>query len=341
MAFEKITEEDLSGIGVIGLPDTPGLSTEEMQEKFEETARKVIIPKFNEAMDELPEVRPGALSSFPRPGVPGKIYVDTTAIPALMYVWDTDLEDFVPAGGTGGGSGSGGYDMTVSVPASGWTGEGPYTQEVVVSGMTANMAVVLAQVSSGPVATDEEKFYFSLITGYAQAEDSITFYASQKPGTDLLIRIFSSGSGESTSDESMISEEFDEKEDYTVGRLAIFKNKLWKFKSPKGEGPWDPSVVEETTVAKELEGVRSLFTIVDTSKQNSQSIEREFSIQIPVNVPEGYEICGVLSWSIENRNVINVTRVGFDASNVIILGYCTTQYNVNPYATVLCRRIGT
>ena len=55
MAFEKITDEDLVGIGVIGLPDTPGLSTEDMQEKFEETARDVIIPHFNNLIDGLEE----------------------------------------------------------------------------------------------------------------------------------------------------------------------------------------------------------------------------------------------------------------------------------------------
>ena len=35
MAFTKITDEDLLNKGVIGLPDTPGLSTSEMQAKFE------------------------------------------------------------------------------------------------------------------------------------------------------------------------------------------------------------------------------------------------------------------------------------------------------------------
>jgi hypothetical protein len=51
--LEKITPEELAGVGVIGLPDTPRLSTEEMQRKFEETAREVIIPKFNALVDEL------------------------------------------------------------------------------------------------------------------------------------------------------------------------------------------------------------------------------------------------------------------------------------------------
>lgn len=51
--LDKILDSDLAGKGVIGLPDTPGLPAEEMQQKFEETAREVIIPKFNALVDEL------------------------------------------------------------------------------------------------------------------------------------------------------------------------------------------------------------------------------------------------------------------------------------------------
>jgi hypothetical protein len=53
VAFTKITDEDLQNKGVIGLPDTPGLSTSEMQAKFEQTAREVIVPKFNQLVDDL------------------------------------------------------------------------------------------------------------------------------------------------------------------------------------------------------------------------------------------------------------------------------------------------
>ena len=53
MAFTKITSADLANKGVVGLPDTPGLSTSEMQEKFDEIATDVIVPKFNNLCDEL------------------------------------------------------------------------------------------------------------------------------------------------------------------------------------------------------------------------------------------------------------------------------------------------
>lgn len=53
MGFTRITEEDIKNKGVSGLPDTPNLSVSEMQAKFEELETDVIIPKFNELVDEL------------------------------------------------------------------------------------------------------------------------------------------------------------------------------------------------------------------------------------------------------------------------------------------------
>lgn len=55
MAFEKITVEDMQGKGVAGLPDTPSLSATEMQNKFEEISKQVIVPKFNALADKLNE----------------------------------------------------------------------------------------------------------------------------------------------------------------------------------------------------------------------------------------------------------------------------------------------
>lgn len=53
MGFTHIEPSDLTGKGVVGLPDTPNLNTTEMQEKFDEIALDVIVPKFNDLADEL------------------------------------------------------------------------------------------------------------------------------------------------------------------------------------------------------------------------------------------------------------------------------------------------
>lgn len=53
MAFKKITQADTTGKWVVGLPDTPGLNTAEMQAKFDEISRDVVIPAHNELVDQL------------------------------------------------------------------------------------------------------------------------------------------------------------------------------------------------------------------------------------------------------------------------------------------------
>lgn len=53
MAFNRIEAPDLEGRGVVGQADVPGLSALEMQHKVEELARQVIIPHFNQLIDQL------------------------------------------------------------------------------------------------------------------------------------------------------------------------------------------------------------------------------------------------------------------------------------------------
>lgn len=67
MAFEKITDTSLANKGVIGLPDVPGLTTAEMQAKFDELSRDVIIPKLNEIVDGLNGDEVGLSSKIENP----------------------------------------------------------------------------------------------------------------------------------------------------------------------------------------------------------------------------------------------------------------------------------
>lgn len=67
MAFEKITDTSLTNKGVTGLPDVPGLSTAEMQAKFDELSRDVIIPKLNEIVDGLNGDEVGLSSKIENP----------------------------------------------------------------------------------------------------------------------------------------------------------------------------------------------------------------------------------------------------------------------------------
>ncbi|MEG1180743.1 MAG: hypothetical protein RSD39_01785 [Oscillospiraceae bacterium] len=53
MIKNKILPENLNGKGICGLPDCPSLTTTEMQGKFEELVREVVIPKHNAVVEEL------------------------------------------------------------------------------------------------------------------------------------------------------------------------------------------------------------------------------------------------------------------------------------------------
>lgn len=53
MSLPKIEASDLTNKGVVGMPDEPGLSSTAMQEKLDELALDVIVPKFNDLSDAL------------------------------------------------------------------------------------------------------------------------------------------------------------------------------------------------------------------------------------------------------------------------------------------------
>ena len=53
MAFRKITEGDMLGKGNVGRPDTPGVSTAEMQRSMDELPREVLAPAFIELAGQL------------------------------------------------------------------------------------------------------------------------------------------------------------------------------------------------------------------------------------------------------------------------------------------------
>ena len=53
MSLSPITEEMLAGKGNLGRPDTPGVTTAEMQRILDELPRAVIVPAFNALIEAL------------------------------------------------------------------------------------------------------------------------------------------------------------------------------------------------------------------------------------------------------------------------------------------------
>ena len=95
MAYKKITDSDLEGVGVLGLPDTPELSSEEMQAKFEETVRSVVIPAFNQLVADI-EAKDLTISTTEQVrSMINQRIVNAGAGDMAMDVYDSDADGIV------------------------------------------------------------------------------------------------------------------------------------------------------------------------------------------------------------------------------------------------------
>lgn len=74
--------------------------------------------------------------------------------------------------------------VSITLVASGWTGEGPYNQTIAAAGVTANNAVLPTPSPASWSAAGEAEIYCS-----AQAVNSLTFSAAQKPTIDLSYNV--------------------------------------------------------------------------------------------------------------------------------------------------------
>lgn len=90
MEFKKITSEDLQGKGVYGLPDTPELSKENMQAKFDELSKDVIIPAFNQMVDDITTAFGGVYTKEQVKEYVAGIMVEAGTGDMVKAVYDTD-----------------------------------------------------------------------------------------------------------------------------------------------------------------------------------------------------------------------------------------------------------
>ncbi|WP_413778142.1 phage tail protein [Caproicibacterium sp. XB1] len=83
------------------------------------------------------------------------------------------------------------YVFTATLPTSGWTGDGPYTQTVSVPGLTAAMHPVMDLVQSDTVETAQAQLdAYACISRATTADGSLTAICyDDKPDTDITVQL--------------------------------------------------------------------------------------------------------------------------------------------------------
>lgn len=83
------------------------------------------------------------------------------------------------------------YYFAAALPASGWTGDGPYVQTVSVPGMTADMNPIMDLVQSDTVETAQAQLdAYACISRATTADGSLTAICyDDKPDTDITVQL--------------------------------------------------------------------------------------------------------------------------------------------------------
>ncbi len=121
---------------------------------------------------------------WPEVGEEGRLYIDDTVSPRLIYTWD-DVNGYVLTGGASGGGGSEeSRVILIPVEAAGFElneTTGRYEQTISVVGMTEGSGGIWDIVRTGPVLTEEESEIVANITDVERLENGVKISCLEVP----------------------------------------------------------------------------------------------------------------------------------------------------------------
>lgn len=155
MINTKITSADLANKGVVGLPDAPGLSTQDMQSKFDEIAVDVLVPKHNALIDTLM-------------GTTGAAGIGSAHGTVADHIAATENPHSVTAAQVG---------AYTKVEA-----DAQIAKRIVEIG-SADMSKAVYDANNNGIVDNSEKLGGNAPSYYAKAEDAFATYTHSKNGT--------------------------------------------------------------------------------------------------------------------------------------------------------------
>ena len=196
----KISSADRSGKGVTGLPDTPGLSTGDMQARFDSLGN-LAIDKFNAVVDSVGDAVTNDDTKLPTMKAIVDYVVSMGGGDMTKAVYDTDDDGVVDDSERLGGEAPTHYrnQYTLNCPTSGYTeesvnvwGETKTLQTIILT--TDKDGATLDNFASGmkadyPMNVDASLEEFKKLYAFAISDQSVILYFTEAPSTAFNVII--------------------------------------------------------------------------------------------------------------------------------------------------------
>lgn len=196
----KIKNVDRTGKGVTGLPDTPGLSTGDMQARFDSLGN-LAIDKFNNMVDSVGDIVTNDDTKLPTMKAIVDYVVSMGGGDMTKAVYDTDDNGVVDNSEALGGHAPTYYrnQYELTLPTSGYTDDtvtiwGESKEVKVITLTTDKDGATLDNFSSGmnedyPVNISGSSADFAKLYAFEIGNQSVTFYMTDAPTTAFNVII--------------------------------------------------------------------------------------------------------------------------------------------------------